>query len=276
VAPSEQQPNQAPRYDPAVRLAVTTPLLPAAADVTAAGDAARRHTLPFVPRAKHPLDRLAATEGADALLVLSVRRAAIWIDGVLSAWDPGMGALRLKRLRSGERTSRDGFLEAAAITPGESILDATLGLGADALVAAEAAGPGGRVVGVEASRPLAALVAEGLARLEDPAARRVEVVHADAAAFLAAQPPRSFDLVAFDPMFRHPRAEPPGFDLVRRLADPRPLTAETLAAARRVARRAVLVKDGTPGWDLARLGLAPLPSARGAHRLYARVEPADG
>jgi 16S rRNA (guanine1516-N2)-methyltransferase len=36
----------------------------------------------------------------------------------------------------------------------------------------------------------------------------------------------------------------------------------------------VLVKDGTPGWDLARLGLVPLPSARGAKRLYARALPA--
>jgi 16S rRNA (guanine1516-N2)-methyltransferase len=34
----------------------------------------------------------------------------------------------------------------------------------------------------------------------------------------------------------------------------------------------VVVKDGAPGWDLARLGLTPLPSARGAHRYYARIE----
>jgi len=40
-----------------------------------------------------------------------------------------------------------------------------------------------------------------------------------------------------------------------------------------VARRWVVVKDGAPGWDLARLGLTPLPSARGAHRYYARVAP---
>jgi SAM-dependent methyltransferase len=257
-----------------VRLAVTAPLTARAADLASAEDAARRHALPFVARANRALDRVAGEAGADALLVLSARRAALWIDGVLSAWDAGMGALRLKRLRGGERTTRDPFLEAAAIAPGESVLDATLGLAADALVAAEAAGPGGRVVGLESSPALAALAAEGLSRMDDPAARRIEVVHADDAAFLAAQPARSFDLVAFDPMFRHARAEPPGFDLVRRLADPRPLAAETLAAARRVARRAVLVKDGTPGWDLARLGLAPLPSARGAHRLYARVAPA--
>jgi hypothetical protein len=78
-------------------------------------------------------------------------------------------------------------------------------------------------------------------------------------------------VVLFDPMFRHGRAEPAGFDLVRRLADPRPLAPETLARALRVARRSVVVKDGAPGWDLARLGLVPLPSARGAHRYYARV-----
>jgi hypothetical protein len=77
-------------------------------------------------------------------------------------------------------------------------------------------------------------------------------------------------------MFRHAREEPPGFDLVRRLGDRRPLEPEALREARRVARRAVLVKDGTPGWDLARLGVAPLPSARGAHRLYARLDAAGG
>ena len=82
---------------------------------------------------------------------------------------------------------------------------------------------------------------------------------------------RSFDVIVFDPMFRHARAEPAGFDLVRRLADPRPLSKESLARARRVARRWVLVKDGAPGWDLARLGLTPLPSARGAHRYHARA-----
>jgi 16S rRNA (guanine1516-N2)-methyltransferase len=253
-----------------VRLAVTTPLDPRAADHAAAEDAARRHGLPLAARARTLADTAAAA-GADALLVLSAGRAALWLDGVERAWSAGLGALRVKRLRGGEAATRDGFLEAAGIRPGDAILDATLGLGADALVAAEAAGPDGRVVGLESSPPLAALAAEGLRRSGDPAAARIEVVRADAGRFLAAAPARAFDLVVFDPMFRHARAEPPGFDLVRRLGDARPLAAPTLAEARRVARRAVLVKDGAPGWDLARLGLAPLPSTRGAHRLYARV-----
>jgi hypothetical protein len=73
-------------------------------------------------------------------------------------------------------------------------------------------------------------------------------------------------------MFRHPRAQPPGFDVLRQLALAEPLATETLARARRVARRAVLVKDGAPGLDLARLGLRPLRARRAAQRCYARIE----
>src|SRR6266511_3491758 len=134
-----------------------------------------------------------------------------------------------------------------------------------------AVGPRGRVVGLEGSPVLAAWVAEGLRRLPDEAARRIEIRSGEHGGALADLPERSFDVVLFDPMFRHARAEPAGFDLVRQLADARPLSPDALARARRVARRWVLVKDGAPGWDLARLGLVPLPSARGAHRYYARV-----
>jgi predicted O-methyltransferase YrrM len=261
----------------AVRLAITTPLRPSPAEEAEARAAAARHGFPFVPRGKRPAAEALRAAGAGALLVLSPRWATLVVDGEERRWSPGMGALRAKRARArragatGDATTRDTFLEAAGIEDGDAVLDCTLGLGADALVAAVAAGPRGRVVGIEASAALAAWVAEGLRRLGDAAAARIEVRAGDHAELLASLPDRSFDVVVFDPMFRHARAEPAGFDLVRRLADPRPLSPGALARARRVARRWVLVKDGAPGWDLARLGLAPLPSARGAHRYYARV-----
>jgi hypothetical protein len=127
------------------------------------------------------------------------------------------------------------------------------------------------VVGVESSPALAALVAEGLRRHPSDAARRVTVVCAEAATALQHAAPGSYDVVVFDPMFRYERAAGDSFDLVRRLGSSAPLEPGTLARARVVARRHVLVKDGSPGWDLARLGLPALPSARGARRLYARV-----
>ncbi len=257
-----------------VRFAVTTAPRP---DATLAGRAravAERHRVPCLERGPSALPWLAAEAGVEALLVLG-REPAVWIDGRRRRYDPGMGALRARRLLAGERgrPTADSFLAAAALRPGESVLDCTLGLGADALVAAAAVGERGRVVGLESSPLLAALVEEGLRLYPHPAARRVEVLPADHSAFLSACPERSFDVVAFDPMFRRPRAQGPSFDLVRRLGDPRPLAPGALARARRVARRCVVVKDGAPGWDLARLGLEPLPSRRGAGRLYARVDP---
>ncbi len=254
-----------------MRLAVTTSFEPAPAALAAARDAAARRALPFQPRASRSLAEVAAAAGVEALLVLGAH-ASLWVDGAERRWHPGMGGLRAKRFLQGERVTGDSFLEAARLRPGDAVLDCTLGLGADALVAAAAAGPGGRVVGLESSVLLAAWAGEGFARLPGEAAARVEVIAADHAAWLADAPDRSFDVVVFDPMFRHARAAAPGFDLLRRLCDARPVSRAAIDRARRVARRGVLVKDGTPGWDLARLGLAPLDGRRGAERLYAWLD----
>lgn len=254
-----------------MHLAVTTSRERSTRGEADARAAAFRHGVPFLDRRGRTLAAVAAAGQVEALLVLSPARASLWMEGTEQAWSGGMGELRARRLVAGERSTRDGFLDAAGLTPGDCVLDATLGLGMDALVAAAAVGPEGRVVGLEASAALAALTAEGLARDAGAAARRIQVRCADAAALLPDLAPRSFDVVVFDPMFRDTRASAAGFDLVRRLGEARPLSAETLAHARAVARRWVVVKDGTPGWDLTRLGLKPLPCARWAKRLYARV-----
>ncbi len=258
---------------------VTTALRPSPEDEREAREAAARHALPFAPRGNGPLEATLAEAGAEGALVLSSTAAVLAAGGASRRWSAGMGLLRMRRTlaRLGGRpvspTDRDPFLEAAGVRPGDAVLDATLGLGADALVAAAACGPDGRVVALEGSPVLAAWVAEGLKRLDVEPARRIEVRAVEHLAALTALPSRSFDVVAFDPMFRHARPQPGGFDLVRALADARQLAAEAVAEARRVARRWVVVKDGAPGWDLSRLGLTPLPSARGAHRYYGRIAP---
>jgi hypothetical protein len=266
---------------PSVRLAITTPLDPSPAEEAGARQAAGRHALPFAPRGRTPLPQVLATAAVDGLLVLSPRHSLLWTPDGERRWAPGMGLLRMKRALSRREAAtprraseHDPLLAAAELRAGDAVLDATLGLGADALVAAAACGPGGRVLALEASAALAAWVDEGLRRLPAEAARRIEIRTGDHLAQLQALAPGSFDVVLFDPMFRHARQAPGGFDVVRRLADPRPLDAAAIAAARRGARRWVVVKDGAPGWDLARLGLTPLPSARGAHRYYARLAPA--
>ena len=125
----------------------------------------------------------------------------------------------------------------------------------DARVAARLVGPKGRLVGLEASLPLAMLAAEGLRREpEEPRSARIEVYRADCRTYLGALPSGSFDVVLFDPMFSRERRAQPSFALLRRLASPTRLDASTLAAARRARRRRIPQMRSA----MARRSLAPI------------------
>lgn len=211
-------------------------------------------------REGRPLADLFA-EGAP-VLVLAARRADLYVEGRAFRASAGMAFLRVLRARRGEP---DPLVAAAGLRPGDSVLDATLGLGGDALVAAEATGA--RVLGLEADGLLGAFTQAGLRRLQkhgrDPG-RLVEVIRADHREFLRAQPARSFDVVLLDPMFRRAGDAGPSFDLLRAHGEHAPLEPETLRDARRVARRGVLVKDAASGLELGRLGLVPRLTRRSA------------
>ena len=204
---------------------------------------------------------LAAAEGAP-VLILGSRRADLYQGTQVHRASPGMAYLRVLRAGQGEV---DPLVRAAALVAGDRVLDCTLGLGGDALVASQAVGPEGLVVALEKSPVLAAFTSAGYARAPEPAAAaaaRIEVHAADHRAVLAALPSHSFDVVLLDPMFRAPLDAGPLFPLLRAHADHAPLSEGDLLEARRVARRGVLVKDAWPGRELHRLGLSALPSRR--------------
>jgi hypothetical protein len=171
----------------------------------------------------------------------------------------GMAVLRIRRLL--EHGEMDPFLVACDVRPGDRILDCTGGACADALVAAHGVGPGGHVEVVEASPLLHAVIAHGVEHVRfgeapiDAALDRMHVTLGDHLEVLRGLPDRSYDTVYFDPMFREGTSAPPGFDVVRALADPRPLSAEALAEGVRVARRRVVIQDRKTGGELERLGV---------------------
>lgn len=173
---------------------------------------------------------------------------------------PGLAMLRRKRLEAPDAMP-DQLLRHAQPRRGETIVDATLGLGADARVLATAVGAEGRVIGLEAAKPLAALLSLGLATEPAwPDTAPIQVVHAAAGQWLAAQADRSVDVVYFDPMFERSKTAPPAFSVLRRFADARPVSPEVVMEARRVARRLVLMKSDDPQRFPA-LGLEPLAPA---------------
>lgn len=194
-----------------------------------------------------------------AVIVVEKHGAHAVLDGHRYDSHPGMGLVRVRRYRRGDRF--DQLLKATGVGEGDTVLDATFGFGQDALVLACAAGETGRVTALEHSPVLAALAIAGMPHWHPPGnelAQRIDLRHANHTEVLAQLPDRSYDVVVFDPMFRHPKAAAPGFELLRTLADPTPLSAQAVEQARRVARRRVVVKDAWPGRELERLGLEKL------------------
>jgi 16S rRNA (guanine1516-N2)-methyltransferase len=251
-------------------IAVTTRANAASADLAEAEAAARRWGVPLLARPKNgPLSSLLAR--AETLLVVERRGVTLWDGDGSARWSYGLAALRLRALDAGGQG--EALVRVGALAAGERVLDCTLGLAQDARVAARLVGPKGVVVGLEVSLPLAMLASEGLRR-EAPEGRSasIEVHRVDARTFLAGLPSGSFDVVLFDPMFSRERAAQPAFSLLRRLASPAPLEAATLLAARRVAKRVVLVKAPRYGPELKALGLKPEPASRSAPVAWARVE----
>ncbi|WP_373049570.1 class I SAM-dependent methyltransferase [Vulgatibacter sp.] len=244
---------------------VTTPRRPKAVDVAEARAEAARLGCRYVERRSQGWEKLVETTGARAVLAVAHGDRALWLPGMTVPWrfHGGMAVLRIRRMIAG--VEPDPFLAACDVRAGDRFLDCTGGACADALVAAHAVGEGGHVEVIEASALLHAVTGHGARHVRfgeapiDAALSRMHVTLGDHLEVLRSLPDRSYDVVYFDPMFRETTTAAPGFDVVRALADPRPLAAEALAEARRVARRRVVLQDRKTGGELERLGLPELP-----------------
>jgi len=256
------------------RLVVTTSRKPTSEEELQAMALARELGLPYVPR-RGSLHEF----GATAILVVTRERLVIQTQAGEIFFHPGMARPRVRQL---ERGQQDVMVQAMDLRPGDAVLDCTLGLGSDAIVAAFVTGERGRVVGLEAVPVLAALVRWGLAH-HDPghdglraAMRRIEVVCAEHEEYLAQLPDRSFDIVYFDPMFREPVHQSASMRPWRALACYKPLTRAAIAAASRVTRRRVVVKERSGSPVFAELGLTRVVGGRKSRIAYGILDVAAG
>ncbi|KPJ63553.1 hypothetical protein AMK68_03740 [candidate division KD3-62 bacterium DG_56] len=215
---------------------------------------AARLRSPYMRREGRSLAELRAASGGEIVIVLESDRTVCRVGGKVFFFHPNMAKQRISVLALGQS---DPMTDALELRPGDHVLDATLGLGADAIVAAHVVGESGRVVATESVAIIAEIVADGLQRFTcdlaelNAAMRRVEVVAEDHLTFLRRQAEDGFDVVYFDPMFETPLLSSVALSPLRELADHRRVSPEAIAEARRVARRRVIVKHNreSPVWD---------------------------
>ncbi|BCJ85727.1 class I SAM-dependent methyltransferase [Effusibacillus dendaii] len=252
-------------------LLVTTAPNPSEMFVQTAVRLADELKAPFVPR-KGTVRRMAQTQGVSLVLVVS-HRLTLHIGDQELFFHPSMANVRVKRMLAGET---DYLIEKSGLQPGDTVIDCTLGMGADAIVFSHAAGENGRVIGLEKSKILAILVREGLhdwipdfPEMKE-AMQRIEVVQTDHLSFLRKMPDRSADVVYFDPMFRSTVEKSTAFDTVRMLSDAAPLSIETIQEAKRVASKSVVLKERAGGGEFLRLGF-PAATRRSSTFTYSVI-----
>ena len=191
------------------------------------------------------LEDFMAAQGLAAVIVLEKDGPRIHSEHGTFSYHPGMAEIRVQQLLRG---APDHLVKALDLHPGSRVLDCTLGLASDAAVAACVVGAAGRVVGLEASLLLHFAVEHGLAHYEcktpllTAALRRVEAIHAVAAEYLAQCVAKglTFDVVYFDPMFRHPVQGSKAMEALRPLSLEEPLAKSTVELALKVAPRVVI------------------------------------
>lgn len=237
---------------------VTTSLKPDAKGRRLAVQLADRLGVLMVERGKLSLGDLFYGYKVDGIIVVAQNKISYHHSEGEFFFHPGKSNLRIKEIKAGKT---DQMIKAMELKPGYSILDCTLGLATDAIVASYVAGKTGKVVGLESSPIIATLVEIGLKDYDKgrqeivEAMRSISVICTEHNAYLTHLPPGSYDIVYFDPMFRRPKynARCP-VDPLRPLADHRPLGVETIKMASQVARRRVVIKERRGSKEFERLG----------------------
>ncbi len=214
--------------------------------------------MPFVARSKNSLAAIKEWHGVSDLLVVTTKGPVAHTPGGEFFFHLNMSELRIKNLINGKH---DHMVAAMDLKPGMTVLDCTLGLATDAIVASFIVGNDGKVRGVESSPLIAVITQYGLQNFTcddeyiNRALRNIRVENMDYYQYLVALSSASFDVVYFDPMFRQPIYSSSNLKPLRYLADSRPLSKEIIREACRVAKKRVVVKEGRDSKEFERLGI---------------------
>ncbi|MCD5407490.1 MAG: class I SAM-dependent methyltransferase [Desulfotomaculum sp.] len=254
---------------------VTTSLKTTTETIKTAKQIAAELDILYESRAGRSLADLETTYGSSGILVVAKSKLTIYIQGQAFFFHPGMAKLRIKALKNG---IADQMIKAMDLSRGDSVLDCTLGLGSDAVVANYVAGQPGLITGIESNVLMAYVVKAGLAAYQNSsrvlvqAVRGIKVINAEHYQYLSSLPANSVDVVYFDPMFRQPLNKSAGILPLRKLANYSPLATEIIQAACRVAKKRVVIKEKTGSDEFNRLGFSEVVGGKKSPVAYGIIK----
>ncbi|MCF8011569.1 MAG: class I SAM-dependent methyltransferase [Clostridiales bacterium] len=237
---------------------ITTSFNPTVKQVKRALEIAGETGKLYVEREKYSLKKLFFMYNVDKAIIVSKNKISCYHNSGEFFFHPDKSKLRIKQIDTGKN---DQMIEAMNVCAGDTVLDCTLGLATDAIVASYMVGDQGKVVGIEKSPIIAVLTKIGLNNYNDKNKQltefmqRIEVVHGDCEQYLDNAKPGSFDVVYFDPMFRSPvnNMQHP-LDSLRPLAEKKPLDKSIINKALKVAKNRVVMKESRRSKEFGRLG----------------------
>ncbi|MFZ5651914.1 MAG: class I SAM-dependent methyltransferase [Bacillota bacterium] len=235
--------------------------------------------IPFLERNNISIGQLIADSSLHGILVVDKNKLAYRYPGGEFFFHPGMAKLRINDILNGKT---DQMIKALDFRPGDTLIDCTLGLGSDAIVASFI-NEGGKVTGLEHSKIICLIVKKGLAEYcegSDPAVERamreINVICGDYNVFLKNMEDDSADIIYFDPMFRAPAGKSSAMEAMRPLTNNAPLSPEALREAVRVARRRVVVKEARNSPEFGRLGIYDISGGKYSPVSYGIIEKRGG
>ncbi|MBD1372939.1 class I SAM-dependent methyltransferase [Hazenella sp. IB182357] len=237
---------------------VTTSFQPRNLERTKAEQLASSLEVPYVERQKYNLPELfQQTSDVYALVVTKKELRCVSRTGEVFFFHPNMSALRIKHLQSNQP---DVMVTATQMQAGDTVLDCTMGMGADAIVASYAVGAKGKVIALESETAIAVIVQAGLQSYQtdrkalQEAMGRITVVNQNYEDYLSVCESDSVDIVLFDPMFRHTIQASKAMQSLKPLTNNAALSAKAVKEAVRVARKGVFLKERPQSGEFERLG----------------------
>ncbi|CAD2072406.1 class I SAM-dependent methyltransferase [Phocicoccus pinnipedialis] len=205
---------------------------------------AERYNASYIHRNKESIKKLLEKYQTNILMVGREKIELHTHSGKVK-YHPNFAQVRAKRLLKGQS---DAFIEATELNKGSSIIDCTMGMLSDSLIASFIVDEAGSVTSLEAVQDLYITMVEGMDRYRyeiqelSKAASRIKTYNINAIDYLKSQEDSSVDVVYFDPMFEETVESSSGIQSIESLANHNGLTEEFINEAKRVANKRVVLK----------------------------------